>query len=192
MSRPTCFGIKATLFLIISVKKILVIGCPGSGKTTFSTELSQILNLPLVHLDKLYWCGNWEHVPREEFDKRLLIELKKECWLIDGNFNRTIPKRLEHCDTVFYFDFPVFTCLWGVTKRAFQNRGKTRDDMGGNCPEYFDKQKMSLYKDILSFKRRHRQNYYELLVKATHVKVIVFKSRRQVRKYINDIKSHQS
>ncbi len=169
-----------------------MIGCSGSGKTTFAKQLSQILNLPIVHLDRLYWCGNWEHIPQKEFDRQLLAELEKDTWIIDGNFNRTLPKRLQYCDTVFYFDFPTISCLWGATKRVFQNYGKTRDDMGGNCPEHFDKQKLVLYKDILSFKKQHRQKYGDMLANADQVNVIVLKKRKQVKNYLQNIKSHRS
>ena len=131
------------------MKKILIIGNAGAGKTTFARELSKKTEIPLTHLDKLFWCGEWEHRSREDFDALLLDVLLRDEWIIDGNFNRTLPKRLEYCDTVFYFDFSPLACLWGATKRVLENYGKTRDDMGGVCPEYFDKQKIELYQNIL-------------------------------------------
>ena len=94
------------------MKRILIIGNAGSGKTTFAKALANKTQLPLVHLDKLYWRGTWEHTTREEFDAILQNELENGEWIIDGNFNRTIPHRLKYCDTVFYFDLPVITCLW--------------------------------------------------------------------------------
>ena len=130
------------------MKRILIIGNAGSGKTTFAKALANKTQLPLVHLDKLYWRGTWEHTAREEFDAILQNELESNEWIIDGNFNRTIPHRLKYCDTVFYFDLPVITCLMGITTRILKNYGKTRNDMGGNCPEHFDKQKLSLYRNV--------------------------------------------
>ena len=131
------------------MKRILIIGNAGSGKTTFAKALAEKTQLPLIHLDKLLWCGEWEHLSRDEFDTILQEELDKDEWIIDGNFGRTIPHRFKYCDTVFYFDLPTITCLWGSTVRVVKNYGKSRDDMGGNCPEYFDKQKVSLYKNPL-------------------------------------------
>lgn len=165
------------------MKKILIIGNTGAGKTTFALKLSEKLNLPLVHLDRLFWCGSWEHRSKEEFDALLGTELEKPRWIIDGNFNRTLPKRLEFCDTVFFFDFSPFACLWGVTKRVLQNYGKSRHDMGGDCPERFDKHKIELYKNILKYNKNNRARYYEML-KNSNAEVIVFKKRKDVKRYL--------
>lgn len=168
------------------MKRIIIIGNAGSGKTTFAKTLSDKTQLPLIHLDKLYWCGSWEHRSREEFDALLESELIKDEWIIDGNFGRTIPKRLEYCDTVFWFDLPTVTCLWGSTVRVIKNFGKTRDDMGGNCPEYFDKHKASLYKAIFSFNRTHRKKYRKLLEEQRNKNVVIFKSRKQAMLYLKN------
>ncbi len=167
--------------------KIIIIGNSGSGKTTLSRALAENTGLPLIHLDQLYWCGNWEHRSREEFDVLLEAELQKDAWIIDGNFSRTFPRRLEYCDTVIWLDLPTIVCLWGATKRVFENHGKSRPDMGGNCPEHFDKKKIELYKAISDFNRRNRKNYEELL-KNSNVKIYRLRSRRQVRLFLTHIK----
>lgn len=169
------------------MKKILVIGNSGSGKTTFAKTLAEKTNFPLIHLDKLFWCGNWEHVTREEFDNFLQIELEKEKWIIDGDFSRTMNHRFQYADTVFYLDFSTFACLWGATVRVFKSFGKTRDDMGGNCPEYFDKQKISLYKSIIFYNKVRRKECYHLISQFTNKNIIIFKNRRQVKKYIKNL-----
>lgn len=169
------------------MQRILIIGNAGSGKSTFAKQLAQKLQLPLVHLDKLFWQDNWKHISREEFDTKLHTELKKEHWIIDGNYNRTLPHRLQHCDTVFYFDLPTTVCLWGITKRVFENYGKTRLDMGGNCEERFDQQKLLLYRNVFAFNRQHRKKYYEMLKKADHATVIVFRSRKQISHFLQKI-----
>ena len=89
------------------MRRVLIIGNAGSGKSTFAKKLAKTTGLSLVHLDKIYWRGNWEHLTREEFDKALQAELEKEEWIIDGNFSRTLPRRLEYCDTVIWLDLPV-------------------------------------------------------------------------------------
>ncbi len=167
------------------MKKILIIGNAGSGKTTFAKALAEKTGLPLIHLDRLFWKGKWEHLSKEEFDPLLQKELEKEEWIIDGNFSRTLPHRLKYCDTVFYFDFPAALCLWGVTKRVIQNYGKTREDMGGECPEYFDRQKFGLCKAVLGFNKKHREKYRKLLKTEPNKNIFVFKNRRQVKRYFN-------
>ncbi len=168
--------------------RILIIGNAGSGKTTFAKALARDLQLPIVHLDKLYWTGTWEHLRREEFDIALQAELEKPQWIIDGNFNRTIPHRLQYCDTVFFFDLPTLSCLAGITKRVLQNYGKSREDMGGDCKEYFDRQKLSLYRNVLTFHKQHRKHYYSLLSGAKNANVIVFKSHRQAKAFLENCK----
>lgn len=168
------------------MERILVIGNAGAGKTTFSLQLSEKLQLPLVHLDRLFWHGSWQQRDREEFDQLLQAELEKDRWIIDGNFSRTLPHRLQYCDAVFFFDLPVPICLWGITKRVFTHWGKTRPDMGGSCPEFFDKQKWSLYKGVLNYNRRHRKNYHKLLGEFDGT-VIIFKSRRQAAEYLKQL-----
>lgn len=169
------------------MKRVLIIGNAGSGKTTFSTALAEKTGLPLFHLDQLYWQGHWEHITREEFDIALQEELEKPAWIIDGNFNRTLPHRLSFCDTVFFFDLPRWVCLWGITERVLKNFGKTRKDMGGDCPEYFDSQKRALYRNVRTFNREHRADYYKLLEDAKNTEVIVFRSRRQAKRYLKGL-----
>lgn len=163
------------------MKRIIIIGNTGAGKTTFAKKLAEKTGLPLVHLDKIWWCGEWEHVSREEFDEVLGRELEKEEWIIDGNYNRTLPRRLSYADAVFFFDFPTVTCLWGITKRILKSHGKSRDDMGGHCPESF-KKASALYRSTLSYNRRNRKRYYEMIKKCDNV--IVFRNRREVKSYI--------
>ena len=98
-------------------KKVLVIGSPGAGKSTFARELAKLTGLPLVYLDQLFWNSDRTTVPREVFDRRLEQALEKEAWIVDGNYQRTMERRLKRCDTVFFLDFPVKTCLEGVRAR---------------------------------------------------------------------------
>lgn len=158
------------------MKKIMVIGCCGSGKSTLSKKLAQKLNLPLVHLDMLNWCGNWECIPQQAFDDLLLAELQKEAWIIEGNYNRTIELRLQYCDTVIYLDYPRLTCLLGVLKRVIAYHGRTRSDMGGNCPEKFD---LDFLKFVWNFNQNHREHYLKLLSEQTDKNVIILRNRKE-------------
>lgn len=168
------------------MNRVLLIGNTGAGKTTFARKLAAKQNLPLIHLDQLYWRGDWEHLSREEFDAALQIELEKPRWIMDGNFDRTIPHRLQYCDAVIFLDYSTITCLAGITRRIFSNLGKVRPDMGGNCVEHFDFQKLALYRSTLRF-RQKRDRYYELLNKQTGIKVIIFRNRRQANAFLEKL-----
>lgn len=166
------------------MERILIIGCSGSGKTTLARKLGKKLKLPVVHLDKLWWTGNWENVTREEFDARLAEELEKPRWIIDGNYNRTLPQRLKKCDTVIYLDFNRFVCLWGAMKRVIRGYGKTRPDMGGNCPERFD---LGFLCWIWNYNKNNRKENYRRLRDTEGIQVFILKNRRTVRKFLEQI-----
>ena len=99
------------------MKKVIVIGCPGSGKTTFAEKLSEESGLPLYYLDAIWHKPDRTHISRDDFDKRLHEILSEEKWIIDGNYSRTIELRLSACDTVFLFDLPTELCIQGATER---------------------------------------------------------------------------
>ena len=104
------------------MKKIIVIGCPGSGKTTFAEKLRDKMDIPLFYLDAIWHKPDRTHISREEFDVRLDEILKLESWIIDGNYSRTVERRIEACDTVFLFDLPTEVCLEGATLRLGKGR----------------------------------------------------------------------
>ena len=166
------------------MQRVLLIGSPGSGKTTLAKQLSQLFNLPLIHLDKLFWRGDWQQVSREEFDAALQRELEKPRWLIDGNYLRTLDRRLDDCDTVIWLDLPTPICLWRVIKRFFQNRGRVREDMGGNCVERWDKERLTFFRYVATFRRTHHKQMQERLRNHPDVGVIHLKSRRQVKGFL--------
>ena len=120
------------------MERVLIIGCGGSGKSTLARQLGEKTGLPVVHLDKLFWKPGWVSVPKEEFDVIIREEIAKKQWIMDGNFDRTLPERIKHCDTIIYLDFSRFACLMGVAKRVITTYGKVRPDMGEGCPERID------------------------------------------------------
>ena len=166
------------------MKRIMIIGCPGSGKSTLSKQLAMKLKLPLVHLDQIYWKNNWQPISNEIFDQLLLHEVEKDEWIIDGNYSRTISMRLEKCDTIIYLDYHRMTCLLGVIKRVIKGYGKTREDMGENCPERLDP---DFLKYVWTFNQSRREEYLNLLSHQKDKRVIILRHRRDGAKFIRSL-----
>lgn len=165
-------------------QRILVVGCSGSGKTTFSVKLGAISGLPVVHLDKFFWKPGWVQATREEFNAALQAELEKPAWILDGNYKGSLPRRLEYCDTVVYLDYPRRVCLWGIVTRAVKFYGQIRPDMGEGCPERFD---WSFLKYTWNFEKEHGQATKEL-VKKSGKPVIWLRSRREAEKFLEAVR----
>lgn len=166
------------------MERIIIIGCGGSGKSTLARQLGEKLNLPVVHLDQLFWKPGWVESTAEEFDVKLAVWLDKPRWIMDGNFDRTMLQRLEKCDAVIYLDYNRLVCLWGVICRIVKSYGKTRPDMGEGCPERLD---FAFLKWVWNFNRDKRDRNYSYLNKATHAETYAFKSRRQLRKFLDTL-----
>ena len=166
------------------MQRIIIIGCPGSGKSTFSKKLAKLLDLPLVHLDKLYWRANWQEVSNEEFDKLLINELKKPAWILDGNFSRTLELRLQYADHVILMNYPTLTCVFRILKRVITNHGKTRDDMTEGCNERLD---LSFLKYVRGFKKKRLPQMLEVLNKSS-IPVTQITSKRELNQFISSLK----
>lgn len=159
------------------MNKVIVIGCPGSGKTTFAEKLHKSLGLPLYHLDAIWYKSDKTHISREEFDQRVSEIFATDQWIIDGNYKRTIEARLKNCDTVFLFDLPTETCLQGVTDRI----GKSRYDLPWLETELDPEFKAF----IENFPEDTLPYIYDLLYRyKDEKKIVIFRSREDADIYI--------
>ena len=120
------------------MRKVLVIGSGGSGKSTFAKRMGQLLNIKVIHLDTHYWNPGWVETPKADWLKTVEELVKRDSWIIDGNYSGTLDLRLKACDTVIFLDRSRLTCLWRVLKRLFLYRNKARPDMTAGCPERFN------------------------------------------------------
>lgn len=117
-------------------KRFLILGCGGSGKSTFSRRLSDATGLDLYHLDSLYWKPGWNRTAPPEWEITVRKIISTDSWIIDGSYYGTLDLRLQRADAVVFFDMPRIVCVWRVFKRRLQNLGGTnRLGMPKGCPE---------------------------------------------------------
>ncbi len=158
------------------MKKVIVIGCPGSGKSTFARALREKTGLPLYHLDQLYWNADKTTVEKSVFLDRLSRVLGEEKWILDGNYASTMERRFAACDTVFFLDYPLDVCLDGVKAR----RGKPRGDM----PWIETEEDKEFIEFIKSFQKEQRPKIIALLQKYREKNIVTFISRSQSEDYL--------
>lgn len=113
------------MFSPYTPQRILVVGCPGAGKSTFARKLRDALDLPLVYLDMLWHKPDQTTATREEFNVELDAVLRQNRWIIDDNYARTLKRRLKRAETVFLFDLSAEECLAGAAARI----GHPREDL---------------------------------------------------------------
>jgi adenylate kinase family enzyme len=166
------------------MRRAIIIGCPGSGKSTFARALQKKTGLPLVHLDCLYWREDRTTVSREEFDRLLEEAMQGECWLIDGNYPRTMEKRLAAADTVFFLDYPTEVCIEGIRERA----GQPRSDMPWveHAP---DEELLSL---VQAFPEEGRPAILALLKKYPQKRRITFHTRAGADEFLAVLREREA
>ena len=165
------------------INKIMIIGCCGAGKSTLSYKLRDHLNLPLYHLDQLFWKSGWKQVEIEEYKRKHQNVIQKPQWIIDGNFNSTMAERIELTDLVIILDLPRWQCLWGVFKRIIKYRGKTRPDMTHGCDERID---WEFIKYVYNFNRDQLPKTMDILNRYEKKKQIIqITNRKEIDKLLD-------
>lgn len=163
------------------MKKIMIIGCPGSGKSTFSRALHKITNIPLYHLDMMYWNSDRTTVEKAVFRKRLSDAIQQNEWIIDGNYGSTIELRLQACDTVIFLDYPLEICLDGIRER----RGKTRSDMP--WIENENEEDTEFIEFIKSYNSQSKPQIMDLLKLYPDKNIFIFNNRKEADEFLDNL-----
>jgi len=158
-------------------KRIIVLGCSGSGKSTFSKKLHQITGFPLIHLDNIWWKPDRTHISRTEFDERLQVVLEEEQWILDGDYSRTYEVRFKACDTVIFLDYSLEECMQGITERI----GKERTDI----PWVENQLDSELVKLVQNYSKENRPSVYALMEKYADKIQLIFHSRREADLWVH-------
>ena len=169
---------------ISHAEKVLIIGCPGSGKSTFARKLRDATGLPLYYLDRIFHRPDRTTVTRPEFDAALEGITSRDEWIIDGNYIRTLEMRLSVCDTVFFFDLPLEDCLAGAASRI----GTVREDL----PWVETELDPEFRQYIIDFPEQQLPEIRRLIGQAAAgrgIKVITFTSREAADQFISEVRS---
>ena len=168
--------------LLFLMKRILVIGSGGAGKSTVAKQLGGILGLPVVHLDALHWKPGWVEPPKSDWTATVDAALERDAWVMDGNYSGTLERRLAACDAVVFLDLPRTTCVWRVFKRVWRYRHATRPDMAPDCPERLD---LKFVRWIWNYRTTSRPKVVRLLGECgANVRVIRLQSQAEVDRFL--------
>lgn len=160
------------------MRKIMIIGCPGAGKSTFARKLRDATGIPLYCLDMIWHKPDRTTVTEEVFDKEVGSILEQKKWIMDGNFTRTLEMRIKKCDTVFLLDYPLDVCLAGVESRI----GKVCEDMPWVEREFDEEFKQF----IVDFPHKQLPDIYKIFDRYKEQKdIIIFRSRNEAEKYVS-------
>lgn len=161
------------------MKKVIVIGSPGAGKSTFARKLRDATNLPLYYLDMLWHKSDRTTVSAQEFDQQLDLLLEKDRWIIDGNYQRTLERRVKACDTVFLMDYSLEVCLSGAESRV----GQVREDLPWQETDFDPEFKQW----IIDFEKDQLPYIYQLLDQYQDSKeIVIFKTRAESEEYLSE------
>ena len=162
------------------MNRIMIVGSPGSGKSTFSKMLSQKLGYPILHLDKIYHIDNKNSISKEELKDRIAKFVEtNEFFLIDGNYGSTMEYRMQFVDTVIILDINTNICLANIEKRRLSN--ELRSDMAeGFDNSTFDDEFIEFVK---SFRNNNLPKIKLLLSKYNYLQQIYLKSYKAIENF---------
>lgn len=164
------------------MRKITVCGCGGSGKSAVARRLGDSLDLPVTHLDTVYYDAQWNPLSHDEFaavQRRLVTE---DRWILDGNYARTMSIRLASADVVIFLDIHPLICLWGVLQRRRQHRGS--DELARHLRGNLN---WGFVKYILGYRTTMRPKVRKLLHEHAAGDVVVLTNRRAARHYVETL-----
>jgi adenylate kinase family enzyme len=165
-------------------KRWLIVGSGGSGKSTLARAMSEILGLPVIHLDRHFWRAGWDPTPRSEWSDRVVELSAADEWVMDGNYSGTISDRLPRAEAVILLDLPPLQCAWRVLKRRFL--GAERTDIPADCPDHVD---VEFLRWVLMYRRRSLPRVLARIAEHPHVELTTLRSNREITAFTRHLRT---
>jgi adenylate kinase family enzyme len=170
------------------MRRVLVIGIPGAGKSTFSRALAARTGLPVIHLDTEFWQPGWKITPLEIWRGQVAKLVEREAWIMDGNYGASLDLRLPRADTVIWFDYPRHVCLRRAIWRVITTYGKVRADLAPGCPEQFD---LEFLRFIWDFNANSRPQIVTMLAQhGRHLQPAVCRRDRDAARFLAGVRTN--
>jgi len=163
----------------------MIVGQPGSGKSTLSRDMGRSTGLPVVHIDMIHWMAGWTERDRQEKVEMAAAEEAKDVWIIEGGLSATWPNRLKRADALIVLDLPLWHRVWRVFWRTLRDYGKTRPDLPDDCPERFDAE---FWRWIWRTRHSAREKMLALVPEAGNdTSVFHLRSSRAIRSFVSEL-----
>ena len=107
------------------MRRVVILGRGGAGKSALAQELSLMLDLPVVELDSIFWRSGPRPTPSLEWAEIQREVLARDRWIIDGDlgpYDIGLERRLRAADTIIVLDFPLWRCVWRALRRSRETR----------------------------------------------------------------------
>jgi adenylate kinase family enzyme len=175
---------------VAAMQRVMIVGSAGSGKSTLARQIGSLLDLPVVHLDTLYWRPGWIETGPDEWREQVRAASQPDQWVIDGNYSDTIDLRFDRADTAIFLDIPRRTCLYRVLRRSVLHHGEIRPDCAPGCPERFD---WTFLKWVWAWPRSRRPAMLQRLETAPpDVRVHVLSDNREIAAFLGTIERQKT
>ena len=171
--------------------KIIMIGCSGSGKSTLTRELTESLEIPVLHLDRVWHTTNYDDEAKKFLRQTQLDFMTNNAdFIVDGNYAGSLDVRVLHANLIIWFQIPRHVCIYRVISRSVKRklRLETRSDMADEFKEKFDREYVDFLKFVWNFEKNSTPQIEAALEKKNaDCKVVVIRNKRDKERLLQEL-----